>query len=53
MDVEVLLIAEEIILQGGVTDAYTGNNDCPMFANRAVSFEHRTSFSVCTIKNEE
>lgn len=54
MKVEVLPISEEIILCGGVSDIHTDDDDCLLFGNSfsAVSFEHRNSFSVFTIKEE-
>lgn len=54
MKVEVLSISEEIILCGGVSDIHTDDDDCLLFGNSfsAVSFEHRNSFSVFTIKEE-
>lgn len=53
MEVEVLFITEEITLQGGISDAYAEGDDCLSSVKWAVSFEHRNSFSVFTIKNEE
>ncbi len=53
MEIEVLFVMEEIILQGGVSDARAGDDDHLSLAHTAVSFEHRNSFSIFTIKKKE
>lgn len=52
MEIEVLFVMEEIILQGGVSDARAGDDDHLSLAHTAVSFEHRNSFSIFTISKE-